>query len=234
MNKIKIGIVEDEGITVEIILRALRQLNYALTEPASNYDQAIKMVEKEQPDLLLIDIKLGKGKDGIELADFIKKHYDIPFIFITANSDMPTVSRAKAVVPLGFLVKPFTQLDLFASIEIAFNLFANMNIKSKEQFLFLKVKKKFEKINLDDILFLENKLRDIIIHLADGSSLIVRASTKEILDKLPSNKFIQINRTYIVNARRVERMDSFNMQIGHHHLLFKTAIKNEHIKKVSY
>ena len=234
MNKIKIGIVEDEGITVEIILRALRQLNYALTEPASNYDQAIKMVEAERPDLLLIDIKLGKGKDGIELANVIKKDYDIPFIFITANSDVSTVSRAKAAIPLGFLVKPFTQLDLYASIEIAFNLFAVMNINSKEQFLFLKVKKKFEKISMDDILLLENKLRDIIIHLADGSSLKVRASTKEILDKLPSNKFIQINRTYIVNARRVEKLDSFNMQIGQHQLVFKTAIKNELIKMVTY
>jgi len=73
MNKIKIGIVEDEGITVEIILRALRQLNYALTEPASNYDQAIKMVEAERPDLLLIDIKLEKERMELSLRMLSKR-----------------------------------------------------------------------------------------------------------------------------------------------------------------
>ena len=230
MNKIKIGIVEDEGITVEIILRALGQLNYTLTEPASNYDQAIKMIEKERPDFLLIDIKLGKGKDGIELANYVKNNYDIPFIFITANSDTPTLIRAKSTTPLGFLVKPFTQIDLYTSIEIAFNLYSHLNSKSNVEYLFLKVKKKFEKIKIDDILFLENNLRYIIIHFADGNSMKISASSKEILEKLPSNKFIQINRTYIVNARRVEKIDSFNIQIGEHLLLFKTAIKNELIK----
>lgn len=234
MNRIKIGIVEDEGVTVEFMLRALRELNYALAEPASNYEQAITMIESERPDLLLIDIKLGKGKDGIELATYVNNQYGTPFIFITANSDIPSVSKAKATIPLGFLVKPFTQIDLYASIEIAFNLFANINHKTKYDYFFLKVNKKFEKIKFDEILFLENNLRNIIIHLADESSLKVRSSSKEILEKLPSNKFIQINRTYIVNARRVEKIDSFSMQIAHHQLTFKTAIKIEVINMVTF
>src|SRR6476659_1005538 len=118
MNKIKIGVVEDEVIIADSICAVLRQLGYDTTEPATSYSDALDMIENERPDMMLLDINLAGNKDGIQLAADIKTRYDLPFIFLTANSDSATVERAKVVEPPAYLVKPFNKNELFTSIEI--------------------------------------------------------------------------------------------------------------------
>ena len=86
MSKIKIGVVEDELIIADSICSTLRQLGYDTTEPATSYTEALSMIENEKPDLMLLDINLAGSKDGIQLAAEIKARYDLPFIFLTANT----------------------------------------------------------------------------------------------------------------------------------------------------
>src|SRR5436190_6769504 len=121
MDKIKIGIVEDEAIIADSLSHTLQQLKYDVAEPVASYSQALEMIESEKPDLLLIDIHLSGSKDGIDLAWKIKEDYDLPFIFLTANADAATVERAKNTEPPAYLVKPFNKDDLYTSIEICFH-----------------------------------------------------------------------------------------------------------------
>src|SRR4051812_29579950 len=118
MAKTKICIVEDEILIAMDIASTLRELGYDVTEIASNYTTAIEIIEAEKPDLILLDIQLDGHKDGIDLAWKVKKEYDIPFIFLTANSDAATLEKAKPVNAQGYLVKPFRGTDLHTSIEI--------------------------------------------------------------------------------------------------------------------
>src|ERR1700748_3650093 len=124
MDKIKIGIVEDEVIIAEGINSTLKQLGYAVAEPACNYTEALTMMAEEKPDLMLLDITLNGSKDGIDLAWKIKELYNIPFIFLTANADAATVKRAKETEPPAYLVKPFNKDELYASIEICLHNFS--------------------------------------------------------------------------------------------------------------
>jgi DNA-binding LytR/AlgR family response regulator len=220
MSAIKIGIVEDEGITSEVIRLSLQKLKYKIATPAFTYNQAVQMFETEKPDLVILDIKLEEEKDGIDLAILLKEKYKTPFIFLTANSDSTTLERAKKVRPLAFLVKPFSQVDLHATIEIAFNNYRSTLIENNEKnnFVLMKVGRSFEKVNTNEILFLENDNHYFNIHFSNSESISVRASSTEMMDMLPQNNFIQISRTYIVNTDKIIKMDSSSVFIGQNKL----------------
>jgi len=115
----KIGVVENEMIIAESICLTLRKLNYEVVGPALNCDDAIHMLADDTPDLIILDRNLNDVRDGIELGDFVNKHYGIPIVILTANSDIQTIERAKPMRPAAYLVKPFKKEELLSSIEIA-------------------------------------------------------------------------------------------------------------------
>ncbi len=119
MKKMKVGIVEDEMIIAETIALALKKLGYLPTQPAFSYESAISMLESEKPDIVLLDINLNDELDGVDLAHYINANYSLPIIFLTANSDRNTIERSKQTRPNAFIVKPFSNDDLFSAIEIA-------------------------------------------------------------------------------------------------------------------
>jgi DNA-binding NarL/FixJ family response regulator len=77
------------------------------------------MLELEMPDIVLLYINLNDESDGVDLAHYININHSLPIIFLTANSDRLTIERSKQTRPGAFLVKPFSNEDLFSAIEIA-------------------------------------------------------------------------------------------------------------------
>ncbi len=210
MNKIKLAIVEDEIIIAKTIVLALETLGYASVGIAGKYKDAIEMITQNKPDLVLLDINLGNKKDGIDLAFEIKKRFNTPIIFITANSDPATISRAKEINPLAFLVKPFTQNDLFSAIEIGwnnFNAIVNSNL-NPPKYAVLKVGPAYKKIVFDDIVYLEKDKHYFDIYLISGKKLLVRYTTSEMIALLPAKQLIKINKSHIVNVRHISKIES--------------------------
>jgi len=235
MNSIKIAIVEDEGITTEILVRSLLKLKYKVAEPASSYQEAIHLLKTERPDLAIIDINLNDEKDGIDVANYIKEHLHIPFIFLTANGDVASINRAKYARPLAFLIKPFTQVDLYAAIETALNLNQSniSDAKDKEAYLFFKVGTMIERFHVPDILFFENNAHKFKIHLTDGKIITIRLSTTELLDKLSEVNFMQIQRSYIVNLSHIKKIDSSCVYLDKHQLVYKRSMKEILLEKLN-
>ncbi len=115
----KILIVEDEQIVAKNIEKRLTAGGYEVVASASTGEEAIEKVQHLLPDIILMDIKLKGKMDGIETADFIRKHYQLPVIFLTSYTDEETFQRAKITEPFGFLIKPFDIKELNRSVEIA-------------------------------------------------------------------------------------------------------------------
>lgn len=116
----KILIVEDEIITVDYIEAILENSGYSIFGIAMSGEDAISMLTQScLPDLILMDISLDGVIDGIETALNIKKHFNCPIIFLTALSDKEILERAKLVEPHGYIVKPFDQQKLVATVEMA-------------------------------------------------------------------------------------------------------------------
>ncbi|RLG29007.1 GGDEF domain-containing response regulator, partial [Methanosarcinales archaeon] len=86
---------------------------------AVSADAAVDKALKLNPDLVLMDIVLRGEKNGIDASREIKEKIDIPVIFLTAYSDVGLIDRAKSTEPYAYLVKPFQERQLHASIETA-------------------------------------------------------------------------------------------------------------------
>ncbi len=114
---VNILIVEDESIVALDIQDKVEHLGYDVQAVVSSGEKAIEEVKKSQPDLVLMDIVLKGEIDGIETAERIRKHFDIPVIYLTAHSDTQTLNRAKITGPFGYLVKPFVDSELRSTIE---------------------------------------------------------------------------------------------------------------------
>ena len=234
IKKIRIGIVEDEMIISETIALALEQLGYQIAGVVGTYKEAITMIENARPDLVLLDINLGTKKDGIDLAFEVKKRFGTPIIFLTANSDPATVNRAKDSHPLAFLVKPFSQDDLFSAIEIGWNNYnKNLNIVlDKPKYIILKVGRIFEKINIESILYLKNDQNYMDVFLNSGKKVSVRYSTADILKLLPENQFVKINRAYIVNVKQVSKIDTKYLHIDQLTIPISKEVRKTLIQKM--
>jgi len=112
-------VVEDEAIVAEDVRASLEEAGYRVSAVASNRQTALENVACERPDLILLDIMLAGGDDGIGVADAIHAHDDVPVVYLTAYSDDALVQRAKATAPYGFLLKPFNEHELHATVEMA-------------------------------------------------------------------------------------------------------------------
>lgn len=117
--KTKILIVEDESIVAKDIQQRLRSLGYDVLSIASTGESAIGQIEKNRPDIVLMDIKLKSGMDGIETAEHIHNRLDIPVVYLTAYADDRTLERAKITEPFGYIIKPVEDTELKSAIELA-------------------------------------------------------------------------------------------------------------------
>jgi PAS domain S-box-containing protein len=115
----RILVVEDEAIVALDIRTQLERLGYTVVGTAGTVPQACQMAVELQPDLVLMDIHLQSGGDGIDAAEAIRRGRAVPVVFLTAYADSETLARAKRVQPYGYIVKPFTEADLRTTIEIA-------------------------------------------------------------------------------------------------------------------
>ncbi len=117
----KIMIVEDEIIVSEDIRMILSGNGYEIVAVVAYAEEAIIMAGKQEPDLVLMDIKLAGEMNGIEAALRIKKQLHIPIIFMTANADDGTYQGIQSVNPSADLLKPCDTNELFDSIKYALN-----------------------------------------------------------------------------------------------------------------
>ncbi len=122
----KILIVEDDRTTALIEKLYLEELGYQITKIVANGEQAIEMTGKLKPDLVLMDIKLGKGMDGIDAGEVINKEFGIPVVLVTAYTDEALLERAMLTKFAGYINKPIREKDLLATIEIALSKIKNL------------------------------------------------------------------------------------------------------------
>lgn len=228
---IKILIVEDNVIIADDMQSMLEEIGYEIVDNVIVYEQAEEVLRTKQVDLVLIDIILASDKTGIDLGKHIRENYDIPFIFVTSNSDRATVENAKSVQPNGYLVKPFEQQDLYTSIEIALSNFVQSkqrpqpNSGTEQQdasvssgsvlgnSIFVKKQHLYYRIQFEDILFIKADNVYLEVNTKD-KKFLVRSPLKDYLTKLPQNKFYRAHKSYIVNVDHIDAINSKDIMIN--------------------
>ncbi len=135
----RILIVEDEFIIAKDIETSLENMGYLVCAIVPSGEEAIAKVEKEKPDLVLMDIILKGQIDGIETARRIISRFEIPIVYLTAYTDENTLERAKTTEPFGYIIKPFNNRELRTAIEMALykHKMENKFKKTQERYKFL-------------------------------------------------------------------------------------------------
>ena len=116
----RILVVEDQRLIAADIESTLKKLGYVVVDNVSSGEDAISKSDQMRPDLVLMDVRLRGEIDGIQAAEIIRVRFNVPVVYMTAYADEETIVRAKKTAPFGYLVKPFNERELRATIEVAF------------------------------------------------------------------------------------------------------------------
>jgi PAS domain S-box-containing protein len=117
-EKIRILVVEDEGLVAEDLKDMLLGFGYEVPGIAKTGEKAIALVDEYHPDLVLMDINLASEMDGITAGGEIRSRWGIPIIYVTAFATQAIIDRAKKTAPSGYILKPFNERQIQTAIEI--------------------------------------------------------------------------------------------------------------------
>jgi len=115
-KKLKLLVVEDEYLVAFHLQEQLRQLGYEVGQLVATGEEAIKNVEQEQPDIILMDMRLAGEMDGVQTAQEIQSRYKIPIIFLTGYASEEVKERVKALNSVAYVVKPVMPSQIEAAI----------------------------------------------------------------------------------------------------------------------
>nr|NQU89413.1 response regulator [Bacteroidota bacterium] len=217
MSKLKILVVEDEFLVAADIEESLESLGYIVQNAVPTGSAAIAEVEKNLPDIILMDIMLKGDMTGIEAATQIRQRHNVPIIYLTANADISTIEKAKISLPYGYIIKPFTEKDLQTNIEIArfkfesdlrskmesdqYNRFFQSPDAPRNQ-LIVEGERGLEKINLDEVYFIQKSDDRAIIGLGDDDVVSMK-SIDQLEERFPKDKFIRVSESFLVNREKI-------------------------------
>ena len=224
MGKVNVLLVEDESIVAKDIQLSLKRLGNNVLGIENTGEKAISSARKLDPDIIIMDIML-KGKiNGIEASEKIRKEQNIPIIYLTAYADENTLSKAKITEPYAYIIKPYKEIDLHTSIEMAlykhskeleilkerdmlYNIVEN---KDNTEYIFVKSKSRLIKLNTNDVIYIE-ALKDYVVINTPAARYTIHSTMKDIQKKMPEDKFLRVHRSYIVNLNKISEIESPNL-----------------------
>lgn len=219
---LKILIVEDEPLIAATIETALKKQGYEVVGEADNFDDALEQSQQNSPDLVLLDIQLEGEKDGINLAGELDQR-QIPYLFLTSQTDPSTIDRIKEVSPLGFIAKPFTESGLRSNIDLAWH---KLQQEAPTPPLILRANGRTHKIAQDDILYL--KAYDNYCYVATRKETHLTPITlKKVEAQLDPKLFAKAHRSYVVNLNQITSVGQNSLFLGETEIPLSSSRRQE-------
>jgi DNA-binding LytR/AlgR family response regulator len=228
MNQVyRILIVEDELIIAEMIKEMLSDLSYEVVGIAKNHDQAMHFLLGIVPiDLVLLDINLNEQKDGVDLATYLNEQTDIPHIYLTSYSNATTIQRAATTDPAGYLLKPFSQEDLFSTIEL---MRARNHVNNSK--LVLKEGRDYIRINTKEVIYVKSDNNYIEVE-TENKNFILRNTIDNFLKEANDSNLVRTHRSYAVNILKLEAIRDSYVYVGKHKCPISRQYKQDFLKSM--
>lgn len=219
-NSLRMLIIEDELLIAQNISLNLQKMGYETMLSNKNTDNTLELIDQERIDLAIIDIGLSGKKDGITIATEIRSKLEIPIIFLTSHNEEEIMTRATAVGPAAYLLKPYNASQLAASIHIAIKNYSQSNAvtsvkqdnnSDEDQYqisdsIFIRDKNRFVRINYNEVLWLKAKSNYTQITTLDNQYLLT-VTLKTLSEKIKSKSLIRIHRSYMINLDFISSFD---------------------------
>ena len=222
-------IIDDEPLAINVIKNHIKEIdNLNVIDTFNSAIDALSFMKSNTVDLLFLDINMPL-LDGL---DFIKSLDKKPMIIITTAYSEYAIKTYELEV-LDYLMKPISFPRFLKAVNRAFkelnsNLTSNLKV-AKRAHIFIKVdKKKMQKIYLDEILIIES-LRDYLKITTISNKYIIHSTLSSFTEKLPSNNFIRIHRSFTIAIDKIEAVQGNSVEIdGVKYVIGRSYI--EHVK----
>jgi two-component system, LytTR family, response regulator LytT len=224
MKNLKILIVEDEVLIAEDLKDTLLEFGVLEIEMAHNKIIAFKQIKEFEPDIVLLDIRMKKELDGLDVGKFLMTETIIPFIYITAHSDVAMIKDIIKTKPISYITKPFKTSDLFASITLAMDQIQQLKDAPKQ--IKLDTGTSTQMVNSDDILYIESEGNYICVYCT-SSKFTLRQSLDSIANELGNKHFFRIQRSYLINLNKISAYTKKTVTINGIELRISRALVDE-------
>ncbi len=220
----KILVIDDDSSILKSLKDLLSLSDYEV-ETTSESIHGVKLADSLNPDLIICDI-IMPSLDGLGVLHELSKNpktENIPFIFLTAKSDLQDIRKGMELGADDYLIKPFTPSELLRAIDIRLSKrekilagqqnktaeVPNMKKLDKESFIILMTSERPENVRIASIVYIEAMEKYSNVFLANGKKLTVRKLIKEWELVLPENNFVRIHRSIIINLEFVDRLEKW-------------------------
>ncbi len=223
---LKVLIVEDKVIVAQDIKDILISMGCVVTDIVRSGESAIESFKRDQPEIILMDIRLKGRLDGIETAKRIQELSKATIIYLTAHSDPNILHSAFETHPINFIVKPFSTKDIQIAIGLAQS---RLEDQVNGSHILFRHQGILEKIPIEIIQFAK----------ADGSYTIINTIEKSLTAAFNlthflqqvGNEFIRVHRSYVVHLNHVDSFSSNKVYIGSHEIPVSKSFKNGFLER---
>lgn len=212
MEGIKVYILEDEIVTRKLLQKQLERHGYVVCGSSGYAETAYEGIQRTKPDIAILDINVKGDKTGIWLGEKL----DIPFVYLTANKDIDTIKSAVRTEPVGYLIKPFKEMDVFAMIEMTVNhLKKEMSVAGSEvgqEEIVIKDGRNHVKVRIDEIHYIKSEGKYIEVYLKD-KRVVSRQSLVGFANKMNASSIMRVHGSYLINLSRVESYSASSVTV---------------------
>lgn len=212
----RVVIVEDEFFVSNHLKKILDEAGYNVVAQYHEGEQVLEELDRIKNVLFLLDIQLSGEVDGIHLAKELNKR-NLPFLFITANTEDGTLSNAILTKPLAYISKPFKEFDVLAGLALGFQNFKNkIKITSNADVYYL---------HTNEIMYLQSD--NVYVRLYTNAKVYtIRKQLKDFEKELP-DCFKRSHRSYIVNVDLITMIKNDSIYIHSHEIPISKSYRND-------
>lgn len=221
-------IVDDEESHLKILEHKLVNLGYSNITKAYSYKSALKLLEEQEFNLIILDYYLDKGHVSVELLNQKHKNQHVPVIFISSFYSKEVLNQIIDFGPVEFLPKSVTEFDLSKVISLLFHRLFQVDDSFKlKDFMFVRYNKLIKKLQVKEIKYISVDGKYVELWVQEKRYL-VRSTLNEFLEKLPEN-FIKISQSHIINLNFLESIDTieYTVKLGDIVLPYSRNYKKE-------
>lgn len=215
MHRLKCIAIDDEPLALQQVAAYIKKLPYLeLVAECSDAFKAFEVLEENKVDLMFVDINMP-DLNGLE---FVKSLKEKPLLIFTTAYSEYAIEGFK-VDALDYLLKPFSFEEFSKAANKArdqFQLMSKANVvgeklESNDDYLFIKSEYKTVRINLKDIVYVEGMKEYVRIHLSAQKPVMTLLSMKAVEERLPTNQFMRVHRSFIVNLEKITCVERFRI-----------------------
>ncbi|MES2808162.1 MAG: LytTR family DNA-binding domain-containing protein [Bacteroidota bacterium] len=220
-------IIEDEPLAMERIKSFVLKVPFLnLMACFDNAIEAISFIKANKTDLLFLDIQMD-GFTGIQLLESLQKR---PEVIITTAFDQYALKGFDLNVA-DYLLKPFTFDRFMQAVTRVYDRLAPIDVKAEKEIIFIKTEYRLEKINLNDILYIEGMRDYRCIHLTNKNIMTLQTFT-DLEQELPPAKFCRVHKSFIVAIDKIENIERDRIKIRGELIPVSETFKEEFYRRI--